>query len=45
MEISVFVVIAMLLFAIGLWYDSRKRPAPPPKPRFLVIDTQEPKKD
>jgi uncharacterized membrane protein YdcZ (DUF606 family) len=38
---SVFVIVAMLLFAIGIWFDSRKRAQKPPKPRYLVIDTQE----
>jgi hypothetical protein len=42
---TVFVIVAMLLFALGLWYDSRKRAEKPPKPRFLVIDTQEKKDD
>jgi hypothetical protein len=41
MEASVFVIIVMLLFAVGIWYDSRKRAQKPSKPRFLVIDTQE----
>ncbi len=41
MEVSVFVVIAMLLLAVGIWYDSRKRPKKPDKPRYIVIDTQE----
>ncbi|HVB74243.1 MAG TPA: hypothetical protein VNE38_11870 [Ktedonobacteraceae bacterium] len=41
MEGSVFVIFAMLLFAIGLLYDTRKRPKPPEKPRYLVIDTKE----
>lgn len=41
MEASVFVIIAMLLFGIGILYESRKRPKKPEKPRFIVIDTQE----
>jgi hypothetical protein len=41
MDISVFVIVAMLLFAVGIWYDSRKRAQKPSKPRFLVIDTQD----
>ena len=41
MDISVFVIVAMLLFAVGLWYDSRKRAQKPQKPRFLVIDTHD----
>jgi hypothetical protein len=41
MEASVFVIVAMLLFAIGIWFDSRKRAQKPPKPRYLVIDTQD----
>jgi len=41
MDVSVFVIVAMLFFAIGIWYDSRKRAQKPPKPRFLVIDTKE----
>lgn len=45
MEASVFVIFVMLFFAIGIWYDSRKRAQKPPKPRFLVIDTQEKKDD
>jgi hypothetical protein len=41
MEVSVFVIIALLLFGIGILYETRKRPPKPPKPRFIVIDTQE----
>jgi len=41
MEASVFVIVAMLLFGIGILYDSRKRPEKPKKPRYIVIDTQE----
>ena len=41
MEASVFVIIAMLFFAIGIWYESRKRPKKPEKPRYIAIDTQE----
>ncbi len=42
---SVFVIVVMLFFAIGIWYDSRKRAEKPQKPRFLVFDTQEKKDD
>lgn len=41
MDASVFVIIALVLFAIGVLYDSRKRPPKSQKPRYMVIDTQE----
>ena len=41
MEASVFVIFAMLFLALGVWYESRKRPEKPKKPRYIVIDTQE----
>ncbi len=36
---SVFVIVAMLLFAIGIWFDSRKRAQKPPKPREYSLST------
>jgi hypothetical protein len=41
MDASVFVIIALMLLGIGIWYESRKRPEKPKKPRYIVIDTQE----
>jgi len=39
-DASPYIFFIMLLFGIGILYVTRKRPKPPEKPRYMVIDTQ-----
>jgi len=39
-DASPYIFFIMLLFGIGILYLTRKRPKPPEKPRYMVIDTQ-----
>jgi hypothetical protein len=39
-DASPYIFFIMLIFGFGILYLTRKRPKPPEKPRYMVIDTQ-----